>query len=90
MNFVKGTFFLNFYTHLKASNLAAKLSSGAKGTRLGYENIAQMPFPVFTVCPAYPYKSDRLAHHGVSGARDIQVILWHCLSLLDFTIGHSI
>ena len=61
----------------KVSNLADKISSGAKGTRQRYENIAQMPFPVFTVCPAYPYKSERLVHHGVSGAREIQVILCH-------------
>ena len=58
-----------------------KMQSGERGTSETYVNIAELPFPVFTICPVYPYKDERLAFHGVPGVGEIQVTYKHFQTL---------
>ena len=53
------------------------MQSRERGTSETYVNIAELPFPVFTICPVYPYKDERLAFHGVPGVGEIQVTYKH-------------
>ena len=78
---------LNKLLCCKVKQLVDKLSSGVRGMSESYDNIAQMPFPVFTICPLYPYKNDKLAYHGVQGVREVQVNCWHSPSAACFHTG---
>ena len=44
----------------------------ATGTADKYVHVSKTSFPILTVCPTYPYKLDRLQHHGVETKSDIQ------------------
>ena len=58
----------------KVRKLVDKLSSGEQGRSQSYKNIAQVPLPVLTICPVFPYKNDRLTYHGHEKVNEIQVM----------------
>ena len=51
-----------------------------RGTTDSYQLVSNIPFPVMTICPTYPYKLDRLQFHGVPTKSDIQVRVVYALS----------
>lgn len=56
----------------QASQCVIKYLEESTGTGDKYVHVARTSFPVMTICPAYPYKLDRLQHHGIMTKSDIQ------------------
>ena len=65
----------------QVGQLTTKYLKRETGSSEIYKDVRNVPFPVLTICPTYPYKDERLRYHGVDIVRDLQVIKFKCTQI---------